>query len=107
MNQNSVESNYYQMQMGNMDGGWAISESWLYLSSGEAVYQYKNAALLITSHLPDNTLKEDFVLDLTVGNAGDSKEVVSNLTSISYNAPIKSSDAKDNGLTLPQSGDNK
>lgn len=109
MNQNAIDSEYYQMtlpQMQNGNADWAISESWLQLPGGQVYYQYKRAALVITSNVGNGKPKEDFKLDLSIANAADTKDVQSDLTAYNYPNTVKPTSA--NGiLALPKTGDNK
>ena len=44
MNENSIDAQYYKVKMPGVvsnNADWSISESWLYLSSGDVYYQYK------------------------------------------------------------------
>ena len=108
LNQNSIESQYYKIPKQDMSNGadWSISESWLYLSSGDVYYQYKTAQVKIKTNVPDNLIKEDFTINLEVLNEQDRQEVVSNITAYNYPSVIKAAKTN-NTVSLPEVGDGK
>ena len=107
LHQNSLDSQYYRIPVeGENAGDWSISESWLYLPSGDVYYQFKTASISIKSSVPDNAVSEDFAFGLSISNSEDQQEVKANLTAFNYPSQIKMTGNKQS-LSLPQVGDNK
>lgn len=62
---------------------------------------------MIYSTLPDTTYREDLTVGITVSSDTEKKDVKAKVTAFNYPVKIEASDAEDNGLTLPEKGDDQ
>lgn len=95
------------MQTGSDGSGWDVSGSWLRNSDGRVYYQYPEPQLVIASRLEDSSVKE-FKLGVKVSSdGGEGKSYVANVTAFNYRTRIQATEVADNGLVLPETGDNQ